>query len=95
MILSDAVQKTLDAFCGLNLRYIEELFDATRTTCRITSYRQGLIILFTAEKPVFRIPAGRRPGLSHSKAFISSASATRACLPAWHVAAPLISAVAI
>lgn len=58
--LSDAVQKTLDAFCGLNLRYIEELFDATRTTCRITSYRQGLIMLFTAEKPVFRVPAGRK-----------------------------------
>ena len=58
--LSDAVQKTLDAFCGLNLRYIEKLFDATRTTCRITSYRQGLIILFTAEKPVFRVPAGRK-----------------------------------
>jgi hypothetical protein len=26
--LAVAVQKTFDAFCGLNLRYIEQLFDA-------------------------------------------------------------------
>jgi hypothetical protein len=58
--LTTAVQKAFDAFCGLNLRYIEALFDATRTTCRITSYRDGLIILFTAEQPVFRIPAARK-----------------------------------
>ena len=57
---SAAVQKAFEAFCGLNLRYIEALFDATRTTCRITSYRDGLMIVFTAEQPVFRIPAARK-----------------------------------
>jgi len=55
-----AAQKALDAFCSLNLRYIETIFDATRTTCRIVTYRQGLIIVFTAEKPVFRVPAARK-----------------------------------
>jgi hypothetical protein len=35
--LPAAVQKTLDAFCGMNLRYIEALFNATRTTCRVTN----------------------------------------------------------
>ncbi len=54
------VQKAFDAFCALNLRYIEALFDATRTTCRIASYRQGSMILFIAEQPVFRIPAARK-----------------------------------
>ena len=54
-----------DAFCGLNLRYIQAIFDVTgfdvtRTTCRITSYRKGLMILFTAERPVFRVPATRK-----------------------------------
>jgi hypothetical protein len=58
--LSTAVQKAFDAFCELNLRYIEALFDATRTTCRITGYRHGSIIVFTAEQPVFRVPAARK-----------------------------------
>jgi hypothetical protein len=58
--LSDAMDKTFEAFCGMNLRYIEPMFNATRTTCRITGYRHGLIILFTAEQPVFRIPAARK-----------------------------------
>jgi hypothetical protein len=54
-----------DAFCGLNLRYIEAIsegtgFNVTRTTCRIASYRKGLMILFTAEQPVFRVPATRK-----------------------------------
>jgi hypothetical protein len=36
------------------------MFDATRTTCRIISYRRGMMILFTAEQPVFRVPAARK-----------------------------------
>ena len=62
-----ATEKMFDAFCNMNLRYIESAFDAAnvasaygRTTCRIVSYRQSLMILFTAEPPVFRIPAARK-----------------------------------
>lgn len=65
--LLDAASKMLDAFCGMNLRYIDSAFDAAnvggaygRTTCRIVSYRESSMILFTAEKPVFRIPAARK-----------------------------------
>ena len=60
------VQQALDAFCGLNLRYIDAVSDAAgtteyyRTTCRIHSYRKGLIIVFTAKLPVFRVPATRK-----------------------------------
>jgi hypothetical protein len=49
-----------------NMRYIKSAFDAAgttefyRTTCRIDSYREGLIILFTAEQPVFRVAAARK-----------------------------------
>jgi hypothetical protein len=39
---SAAVQKAFEAVCGLHLRYIEALFDATRTMFRITGYRDRL-----------------------------------------------------
>jgi hypothetical protein len=58
--LSVSTQKAFDAFCGRNLRYIEALFDATRTTCRTTGYLHGSMIVFTAEQPVFRVPAARK-----------------------------------
>jgi hypothetical protein len=58
--LSDATERAFDAFCGLNLRYIEAMFDATRTTCRITGYLHSLMILFIAEQPVFSVPATRK-----------------------------------
>ncbi len=63
------VQQLLDAFCGLNLRTMSSLaaglkfdeFEEARTTCRITAYgKKGLIMVFTASLPVFRIPAVRK-----------------------------------
>jgi hypothetical protein len=36
------------------------VFDATRTTCRIIGYRHSSMILFTAERPVFSVPAARK-----------------------------------
>jgi hypothetical protein len=58
--LTAAAKRALDAFCGLNLHYIEALFDAVHTTCRIVGYRHSLMILFTAEGPVFSVPAARK-----------------------------------
>ena len=55
-----AAQKALDAFCALNVRYIELLFDATRTSCHIVRYREGLMVVLTAEQPVFRNASARR-----------------------------------
>jgi hypothetical protein len=63
---SAAAQRALDAFCEMNLSLADAMFDAAsarkeyRTTCRITSYREGLLILFTADQPIFRVPAARK-----------------------------------
>ena len=59
--LSAKARKMLDAFCGMNLRYMETALtemaaqsEAYQTTCRITSYRKGLIIIFTTSiRPAF------------------------------------------
>ena len=56
----DAVERAFDAFCGLNLRYVEAMFDAVPTTCRVVAYHKSAMILFMAEGPVFSVPAARK-----------------------------------
>jgi hypothetical protein len=66
---SAELRKAFDAFFGMNLRHMDaELTEMAprseavyKTTCRITGYRKGLIIIFTAEKPIFRVPSVRKP----------------------------------